>query len=460
MKKSHGGPPNTRTSIDGHPEASGSGQRAGNAEARERRQLERRRLEQERDALLLSERAARLEAERVSRVKDEFVATLSHELRTPLHAILGWTHVLMNPSSREVHLEAGLRAIERNARAQARMIDDLLDMSRIISGKVRLDVQRIALAPLIVAAVESIRPAADAKAIELKVALDAAAGPIHGDPNRLQQVIWNLLSNAVKFTPPGGRVVVSLERSDAQVTIAVSDSGEGIAPQFLPYLFERFRQADASTTRQHGGLGLGLSIIKQLVELHGGAVGAESAGPGQGSTFRVSLPIRGPALEPAPTPPSPPPQAELPALSAGTATVPLAGLRVLVVDDVTDARELMQVLLQDQQASVISADSGAQALELLREQRPDLILCDIGMPQMDGYQLIRALRALPPEEGGTTPALAITAFARPEDRRRAIESGYDGHLAKPVAADALLAAIDRLGLANHAGTAIADGSGG
>lgn len=459
MKKSSSGAPNANASTP--IEAGGPAQRAGNAEARERRQLERRRLEQERDALLVSERAARLEAERVSRVKDEFVATLSHELRTPLHAILGWTHVLMNPSSREVHLEAGLRAIERNARAQARMIDDLLDMSRIISGKVRLDVQRIALAPLIVAAVESIRPAADAKGIELKVVLDAAAGPILGDPNRLQQVIWNLLSNAVKFTPPGGRVVVSLERSETQVIIAVSDSGEGIAPQFLPYLFERFRQADASTTRQHGGLGLGLSIIKQLVELHGGAVAAESSGPGQGSTFRVSLPIRGPALDPAPTPPAPSPQAELPAPSAQRASGTLAGLRVLVVDDVRDTRELMQVLLQDQQASVISADSGAQALELLREQRPDLVLCDIGMPQMDGYELIRALRALPPEDGGTTPALAITAFARPEDRRRAIESGYDGHLAKPVATDALLAEIGRLGLtASAAGTTIAGSSGG
>lgn len=448
MKKTS--PPDSRTSIDAPPETSGSGQR-GSAGERERRQLERRRLEQERDALLASERAARLEAERVSRVKDEFVATLSHELRTPLHAILGWTHVLMNPSSREVHLEAGLRAIERNARAQARMIDDLLDMSRIISGKVRLDVQRIALAPLIVAAVEAIRPAADAKGIELSVALDASTAPILGDPNRLQQVIWNLLSNAVKFTPAGGRVVVALERGETQATIAVSDSGEGIAPQFLPYLFERFRQADASTTRRHGGLGLGLSIIKQLVELHGGAVAAESAGPGQGSTFRVSLPIRSPVLEPAPAPPTTARPESEPPIPAPAPAATLAGRRVLVVDDLRDSRELMQVLLQNQQARVITADSGAQALELLRQQRPDLVLCDIGMPQMDGFELIRTLRALPPDQGGTTPALAITAFARPEDRRRAIEAGYDGHLAKPVAADALLAAIDRLGRSRHAG---------
>jgi signal transduction histidine kinase/CheY-like chemotaxis protein len=412
----------------------------------ERRQLERRRLEQERDALLISERAARLEAERTSRVKDEFVATLSHELRTPLHAILGWTHVLLNPASRDAHLEAGLRAIERNARAQARMIDELLDMSRIISGKVRLDIQHVALAPLVAAAAESIRPAADAKGITLDMRVSAGTA-VNADPSRLQQVVWNLLSNAVKFTPQGGRVSVAAndEPGESAVKIVVSDTGEGIAAHFLPYVFERFRQGDASTTRRYSGLGLGLSIAKQIVELHGGTVAAESPGPGQGATFHVSLPVRGPDAGTA-TPLPRPPQAEEPSEPTAMPEPSMAGLKVLIVDDVEDTRDLMQVLLQNQQAEVLAVASGAQALVLLRLERPDLLLCDIGMPHMDGYELIRALRSLPAEFGGATPALAVTAFARPEDCQRALDAGYNGYLAKPVALGELLAAIERLRL--------------
>lgn len=396
--------------------------------------------------LLDSERAARAEAERTGRMKDEFLATLGHELRTPLNAILGWSTILRGEALTDDVAE-GLAIIERNARAQTRIIEDLLDMSRIISGKVRLDVQRLDLAAVLAAAVETIRPAANAKGLRLQTVLDPGARWVSGDPNRLQQVFWNLLSNAVKFTPKGGQVRVVLECVHSHLEVSVSDSGEGIAPEFLPHVFDRFRQADASTTRHHGGLGLGLAIVKQLVELHGGTVRAGSAGVGQGTSFRVMLPLR--ALRPeddgaagerrhpragaADAPP--PPLSE---------QLPLRGVNVLVVDDEADARTLIRRLLEDREANVRTAGSAAEAMALFLAERPDVLVSDIGMPGEDGYALIGQVRALGPGQGGATPALALTAYARSEDRLKALLAGFQMHLAKPVETLELLATVASL----------------
>jgi signal transduction histidine kinase/ActR/RegA family two-component response regulator len=384
----------------------------------------------EREELLESERAARNTAERMSDVKDEFLATLSHELRTPLNAILGWAHVLRGGFKDPADLEKGLETIERNARAQTQLIEDLLDMSRITSGKVRLDVQAIQPVSFIEAAIETVRPAADAKAIRLESLLDPSAGPISGDPNRLQQVIWNLLSNAIKFTPKLGKVQVLLERVNSHIEVSVADTGVGIKPEFIEHLFERFRQGDASTTRKYGGLGLGLSIVKSLVELHGGTVVMKSPGEGLGTTVTVHLPLTvvhradggSPRLHP---------RTHAAATPMFIAT-DLTGLKVLVVDDQPDARDLIQRVLEGCDAVVTTAGSAAEALVLIESERPDVLISDIGMPGTDGYELLRLVRELGPDRGGRVPAIALTALARSEDRTRALRAGFLVHVAKPV----------------------------
>jgi signal transduction histidine kinase/CheY-like chemotaxis protein len=393
---------------------------------------------EERKRLLESERAARAEAERMSELKDDFLATLSHELRTPLSAILGWSQVLRRRKVSEAELRNAIDIIERNARAQTQLIEDLLDISAITSGKLRLEVQPLEPAAVIEGALETVRPSAAAKGIRLEKVLDPSAGPISGDPGRLQQVVWNLLSNAIKFTPKGGKVQVLLQRVDSQVEISVSDTGAGIRPEFLVHLFERFRQADASTTRKHGGLGLGLSIVRHLVELHGGTVRAHSAGEGQGASFSVRLPlaaVKAPADDAARLGHGglrqPPPDYRL---------SDLTGLRVLVVDDEPDARELLKRVLSDCGAEVLAASSAAEALALIRGRLLHVLVSDIGMPEVDGYELLRRVRAL--EEGsGRLPAIALTAFARSEDRTRALRAGFLVHMSKPVEPAELVATV-------------------
>jgi signal transduction histidine kinase/ActR/RegA family two-component response regulator len=386
----------------------------------------------EREQLLRSELAARSEAERISGVKDEFLATLSHELRTPLNAILGWSQLLRSGDQHRGDLEEGLRTIERNARVQTQIIEDLLDMSRIISGRIRLDVQPVELIHVIEAALDTVRPAADAKEIRIVKHLNERVSAITGDPARLQQVFWNLLSNAIKFTLRGGEVRVVLEVINAQIEISVIDTGEGISADFLPHIFERFRQGDPSTTRRHGGLGLGLAIVKQLVELHGGAIRARSAGAGQGATFTVTLPLTAPHLEVEPVPKRRGPKALSPQPMISPARTTLKGVRVLVVDDEPDARSLVKRVLEDCEATVQTAASAAEALEAVRNHPPTVLVSDIGMPEEDGYALIRKVRALDKSRGTTTPALALTAYARSEDRMQAIRNGYQMHIAKPV----------------------------
>jgi len=395
--------------------------------------------EDERHRLLESERAAREEAERAGRIKDEFLATLSHELRTPLTAIVGWANILAGGTTNPADLEDGLQTILRNARAQAGIIEDLLDMSRIVSGKVRLDVRPVDLATVVRDAVETVRPAADAKGVRLHVVLDPGTGPVSGDPSRLQQVCWNLLTNAVKFTPRGGRVQVALERVSSHVEVSVADTGEGISDAFLPLVFDRFRQADASTTRRHGGLGLGLAIVKQLVELHGGSVAVRSPGPGQGSTFTVALPLT--VVHPYPERPDGEADADARRHPASAGVEPpryqdacprLAGVRVLVVDDEPDARSMVRRVLEDCDAVVRTAGSVAEAMDLIGAEVPDVLVSDVGMPVEDGYALVRQLRALPPDRGGSLPALALTAYARSEDRVRAVRAGFQAHVVKPV----------------------------
>jgi PAS domain S-box-containing protein len=369
------------------------------------------------------------EAQEASRAKDEFLAIVSHELRTPMTPILGWARLL-----RAEKLDAGtagraLETIERNAKAQSQLIEDLLDVSRIISGKLRLDLRPVELVPIIEAAIDSVRPAANAKGIQIRKALDLSVSLVSGDPNRLQQILWNLLSNAIKFTPKDGHVEVRLERTDSQAEIKVKDTGIGIHADFLPYIFDRFRQADSSTTRKHGGLGLGLALVRHLVELHGGAVHAESPGEGQGATFTVRLPIRAVRAEASHQERVPPTVGR----GARLENPPrLDGLQVLVVDDEADTRALLTFVLEQCGAGVTVAASVAEALAALRRGAADVLVSDIGMPGEDGYDLIRKVRALAPEQGGHIPAVALTAYAKEEDRRRALLAGYQMHVAKPV----------------------------
>ncbi|MDQ3282763.1 MAG: PAS domain S-box protein [Acidobacteriota bacterium] len=395
-----------------------------------------RRLLEENQRLLGSERTARSEAERASRMKDEFLATLSHELRTPLSAILGWSQILADGGNQPEEIAEGVAVIQRNARVQAQIIEDLLEMSRIISGKVRLDVHELEIAEVIDAAIDTVRPAAAAKGVEIVSELDSMPQPLCGDANRLQQVFWNLLSNAVKFTPASGRVSVRLETKHNEVEVRVTDTGEGIRPDFLPYVFDRFRQADASTTRRHAGLGLGLAIVKQIVELHGGTVRASSEGPGKGATFTVALPFLAAHAE----------------AEAGTddrrvlrnaADAPdsardqLAGLRILVVDDEEDNLLIAHRIFTEHGAHVSTARSAGDALAALQAAPFDVLVSDIAMPGEDGFSLLRKVR----EQFPDLPALALTAYARPEDRENVLRAGYDAHLAKPVEASQLVAAV-------------------
>ncbi|HZS04030.1 MAG TPA: ATP-binding protein [Blastocatellia bacterium] len=385
---------------------------------------ERKRAEEER-ALLIREQAARRQAEEASRLKDEFFATVSHELRTPLNAMLGWAKLLRAGNLDEETVARAAETIERSAKSQAQIIEDLLDASRIVSGKLRLEVHPFDLATVIRATAEAMRPATEARQIGLRVTYDPRVGAILGDPDRIQQVVWNLLSNAIKFTPPGGQVEMRLELVGTDAQVSVSDTGMGISPEFLPYVFERFRQADGTSTRKYGGLGLGLAIVRHLTELHGGTVRAASDGAGRGATFTVRLPLAGgeAALAGVPSPGGRVPD-------QGPAS--LCGARVVVVDDEADTRDILVTMLTRCGAEVTACASAAEALEVLRECRPDVLISDIGMPGEDGYDLIRKVRALGPEHGGGIPALALTAYARGVDRARAISAGFQVHLAKPV----------------------------
>ncbi|HEX8559038.1 MAG TPA: ATP-binding protein [Pyrinomonadaceae bacterium] len=380
------------------------------------------------------------EAQDASRLKDEFLATLSHELRTPLTAILGWAHMLRTGQYAPGSERGVYETIERNARAQAQLIDDLLDVSRIITGKLRLDVRPVDPNYFIEAAIEAVRPAAESKGVRVQKVMDAGVVAVAGDPVRLQQVVWNLLANALKYTPRGGRVQVRLERVNSHVEIIVADDGAGITPEFLPHVFDRFRQADMGTTRQHGGLGLGLSIVRHLVELHGGTVRAESEGLGRGSTFTVLLPLS-PVLrrDEAPSPPAA--RAPLPSYEGPER---LDGVKVLVVEDERDTLEMLKVGLAGSGAQVRAASSAAEALAAFGEDPPDVIISDIGMPETDGYQLMRQIRELPAARGGQTPAIALTAYARTEDRLQALRAGYQMHVPKPVELAELIAVASSL----------------
>jgi PAS domain S-box-containing protein len=393
------------------------------------------------DEILQAKRAA----EEATRAKDEFMAMVSHELRTPLTSILGWSRMLQTGKLDEQTAARALDAIERNAESQNQLIGDLLDFSRIISGKIRLDVGRVDLASVVASAIDVVSPAADAKGISLQIVLDPEAEAVSGDPERLQQVMWNLLSNAVKFTPKGGHVQVGLARADSGVEIIVSDTGQGIDAEFLPYVFERFRQAETATTRRQAGLGLGMAITKHLVELHGGTIRVESAGEGLGTTFTLKLPVlvthqaeHSPRITA--EPPRPPDEPPAPPVELAR----LNGIHVLIVDDELDARELLTAILTQSGASVTAASDVAEALDKLQQVTPDLLLSDIEMANEDGYSLIRKVRVLEEERGRRIPAIALTAHARVSDRSRALAEGYQLHMPKPVEPAELVLAIANL----------------
>ena len=390
----------------------------------------------ERERLLHNERAARTEAERANRVKDDFVAMVSHELRTPLNAILGWTDLLKSAGGDTDLLARGVDVIARNTRLQAQVIGDLLDVSRIVSGKIALDLSRLDLTSIVTNSVEALQSPALEKGVALTTRI--ALGPIAtvGDPARLQQIVWNLLSNAIKFTPKGGSVTVELRRLDGHAEIVVTDTGAGIPSDFLPDLFERFRQASAMTTRRHGGLGLGLSIAKHLTELHGGSIRASSRGEGKGATFVVTLPLK--SEEPTSLLTDRRRDSDEAAAEAGK--VSLAGLSVLVIEDDQDTRDLIRRLLESHRAHVVVAATAPEALEVLQRDRPDMIVSDIGLPDVDGYELIRRIRGLD-DALAQTPAVALTAFARFEDRTRALAAGFNAHVAKPVEPSELVITI-------------------
>ncbi|MGC9526423.1 MAG: hybrid sensor histidine kinase/response regulator [Limnospira sp.] len=392
--------------------------------------IEQRQASAERRRLLERERAAREEAERANRIKDEFLAILSHELRSPLNPILGWVKLLQSRTFDAPTLRRALETIKRNAQLQIQLIDDLLDITRVLRGKLKLEATAVDLAGVIEAAVEVVRTAAEAKSIVLQFeAADICR--VRGDAGRLQQVVWNLLSNAIKFTPEGGRVRVRLERCDRRARITVADTGQGISPDFLPYVFQFFRQEDASITRQHGGLGLGLAIVKYLADAHGGSIKAESPGEGLGATFSVEFPLLPSELDP---PPAPSPSTD----------ADLTGIKVLAVDDSEDCRELLAAVLGTCGAEIRVVASGAEVLADLGDFNPDVLICDIGMPDMDGYTLLRQIRNLPDTRRKNIPAIALTAFARAEDRRRAVELGFQQHVAKPIQLEELIGAIGQL----------------
>jgi PAS domain S-box-containing protein len=393
----------------------------------------RKRVEAERAELLARERRARSEAEALNRLKDEFLAVLSHELRTPLSAVYGWARMLADGKVKDPdQVRHALEAILRNSTAQLRLVEDLLDVSRIVTGNMRLEVRPVDVTAVIQAALDAVRPAANAKAIRIQTVLDSRAAPLMGDPARLQQAMWNLLNNAVKFTPKGGRVHLSLQRIDSHVELVVADTGQGIAPDVLPYIFERFTQGDRGQTRQHGGLGIGLALVRHLVELHGGTVTATSPGVGQGATFVVKLPV---AIVRLPTPPRPPQLAAPtpPAAPASRVASPsLDGVRVVVVDDDVDGLELVAVILRNRGAAVRTCASVAEARGALAADAADVVVADIEMPGEDGYTLLAHLRAADTVSGHRTPAIALTAYGRADDRKAALAAGFNLHLAKPV----------------------------
>jgi signal transduction histidine kinase len=399
----------------------------------ERSNAELRREVEERQRAELSEREARRIAEEANRLKDEFLATLSHELRTPLNAILGWAAVLRAGRPDATMVDRAAAVIERNARAQAQLVSDLLDMSAIITGKLRLEIEPVDVAGVLRAVEDTVRPSALAKAIDLRVAIEPDLPPVPGDASRLQQVVWNLLANAVKFTGRGGRVTLSARRAGDHLEIGVSDDGAGIDADFLPFVFERFRQQDSSRTRRHSGLGLGLAIVRHLVEAHGGTVTADSDGEGRGAHFRVLLPL----------PSSPPARASSPAAVTST-PCSLTGLRVLLVEDDADTRDLCRLVLEESGATVTVAGNADAAWQAFAEARPDALVFDIGLPGEDGYSLLRRVREAAPGNGSAPPAVALTAYAGPQDIARALQAGFALHLAKPVLPEALVAAVCRL----------------
>lgn len=393
---------------------------------------------------LAGERAAHSLAAQANKMKDEFLALVSHELRTPLNAMLGWTSLLKEGAEDEKELREGLDTIDRNARAQARLVDDLLDVSRIISGKVRLVITEVNLRAVVASVIDALRPASTARGVTVEFRATSEPAEVLGDSDRLQQIVWNLLSNAIKFTPRGGRVTLSLEHRESTVALAVTDNGPGIRADFIPRIFERFSQGDASTTRGHGGLGLGLAITRHLIELHGGKISAESPGEGLGATFRVEIPIV--AVKDLKA------RFALRANAAGAAAAPtvgpldvdLAGRRVLAVDDQADTLAIINRILTRQRAEVRTATSAAAGLAILADWAPDLLISDIGMPGQDGYSFIRAVRALPKSSARRLPAVALTAFARESDRKAAIDAGFDEHLAKPIDTGMLLSKVAEL----------------
>jgi PAS domain S-box-containing protein len=400
---------------------------------RRRLEIERLAVASERERLLDAERVARSEAERASRVKDDFVAMVSHELRTPLNAILGWTQLMMQERNPAI-LERGLDVVARNTRVQAQLISDLLDVSRIVAGKLRLEIHPVDLDTVVREAVEALQPEAKVKGIEIRTDILEYPGPIAGDPARLQQIVWNLVSNAIKFTPSGGTVVVSIRRQEPNVEIVVQDTGVGIRPDVIDHVFDRFHQADWSITRRFGGLGLGLSIVKHLAELHGGSVHGESAGEGQGSTFRVMLPSSALATVSES-------RAAFLLPAAMDDVISLAAMRVMLVEDEPDTREFLTRLLTQHGAVVTAASSAAEAIAQFERERPDILISDIGLPEVDGYDLIQQIRQGAAPRSATVPAIALTAYARAEDRRRALLSGFQRHLAKPIEPSELLTAL-------------------
>ena len=397
--------------------------------------------EEERAASLLRERDARRHAEEADRLKDEFLATLSHELRTPLTSILGWASMIRNGEVEGNNASRAIETIERNARSQARLIDDLLDVSRIITGNLRLDLHPLNLAPIVEGALDALRPTADVKGIKLQTHFVPEECLVKGDPNRLRQVIWNLLSNAIKFTQRGGSVSIDLTCVESTARLTVSDTGDGISAEFLPYVFDRFRQAEGSISRKQGGLGLGLAVARHLVELHGGTITAESEGLGNGAVFTVDLPLAQERRDPARAEER---RREVERRHSRSGVIRLDGIHVLLVEDDDDSRKLLGTMVKHYGAKVTSTKSAAKALEVFENEVPDVIISDIGMPDQDGYELIRKLRALPVEKGGNIPAIALTGYASRKDRERALNSGYNQHIAKPIEQADMISAIAAL----------------
>lgn len=408
----------------------------------------RQRAEDERAALLVRERDARQHAEEADRLKDEFLATLSHELRTPLTSILGWASMIRNGEVETANVGRAIETIERNARSQARLIDDLLDVSRIITGNLRLDLHPISLGPIVELALDAMRPTAHAKGISVRTEFESRGCLVRGDSNRLRQVIWNLLSNAVKFTGRGGTINLRLSCVESSARLLVTDTGEGISAEFLPYVFDRFRQAEASISRRQGGLGLGLAVVRHLVELHGGTVSSSSEGIGKGATFQVDLPLAQERRDPDRAEER---KREIERRRSHDQAVRLDGVNVILVEDDDDSRRLLSMMLKRHGAVVTAAKSAAEALGVFKSvlnepgaRLPDILISDIGMPDTDGYELIRRLRALSSAEGGATPAMALTGYATKKDRERALAAGYQMHMAKPIEQADLIAAITQV----------------